>query len=977
MPPLLPPDPTLLAPVDHAAARDRAPDELALGSPAWLRDDLARILGEEQVHSRVIDLVRYASDASPYRMFPQIVVTPRSVQEIAQIFSYAQEKKLSVTIRAAGSSLSGQSQGSGILIDVRRHWAGVAVEEGGARLRFRPGTVMFRANLALQPYGYRLGPDPASAGVATLGGVIANNASGMCCGTTQNSYNTIESLSFLLASGTQINTADPDAEHQFAFLEPELAAGLLRIREEILNDLELVERIRRKYSIKNTTGYHMAAFLDEKSPLNIFRRLLVGSEGTLAFISEGVFRTVPDNQFRLTAFLLFPDMHAACAAVPTFVAASAAAVELCDRECLRAVERRPGIPDEWRRLPPGATALLIEFREPTLKAIGEAGDKARSILEQLALLEPAEFTRNPDLREQYWAVRHGLLPSIGGARASGTSLILEDVCFPKNTLADGALDLQKLFSKHSYKGVVFGHASAGNLHFLITPSLSSDHDIQLFDAFLRDVVELVTGKYAGSLKAEHGTGRNIAPFVEREWGPKLTDMMWRVKRLADPNNILSPDVVLTRNETGHLQYLHTIPTVEPEIDRCIECGFCEPVCPSRHITTTPRQRITLRREMRRQPAGSEITAEILRDYQYDAIETCAGDGSCALACPVGIDTGALMKKFRHTEQSGVSESVARKVAENWAVAERFARGALRLNRLAASIPGGTFVAANALKAARSVLSEDLIPSILPNMPGPAMHPIPATSRKGAAAVYYHACVNRIFGSQPDKVQPDLAQALVLISSRAQMPVWIPEDLAGTCCATIWRSKGYAAGNLFMANKLVERLWEWSREGEIPIVCDASSCSFGMMSELREYLSKLNRKRHTQLQIMDSIVWAHDYLLPQLEIERKVSSAAIHPTCSVRHLGLVSKLQRLAEALAERVVIPIEATCCGFAGDRGFLHPELTRSATEEHAQELAGKQFDAYVSSNRTCEIGMNLATGKDYRSIIFLLEELTRDSAS
>jgi D-lactate dehydrogenase len=970
---LFQPDPARIEPRTHPPTHDRAPDEIAQGSPAWLRDDMVEMLGKDQVHARALDLIRFATDASPYRMFPKIVVTPRTEAEVQKILAYAREKKQTVTIRSAGSSLSGQAQGDGILLDARKHWAGWKVEKGGARLRVRPGTVMFRANLALAPYGYRLGPDPASSGVATIGGVVANNASGMCCGTAENSYKTIESMTFILPSGTKINTADPDAEQKFADAEPVLAKGLLDIRGEILADPPLTARIRKKFSIKNTTGYHMEAFLDAKTPLEIFRLLMVGSEGTLGFISEVVFETIPDDKHRLTAFLFFPDMHSACAAVAPFVQHGAAAVEVSDRASIRAVEGKPGVPDRWKRFSDTATALLVEFRESSLEKLAGAENAANEILSTLQLLEPADFTKDPHIAAQFWNVRNGLLPSVGGARPSGRSLILEDVCFPPERLADGAVDLQKLFVRHGYEGTVFGHASAGNLHFLITPSLNTEADIAQFDGFLRDVVATVVDKYDGSLKAEHGTGRNIAPFVEREWGSKLTGLMWRLKALADPGSILSPGVLLTHDPKSHLHHLHTVPTVENEVDGCIECGYCEPVCPSRNLTTTPRQRIVLRREMLRQPEGSPLTEALLREYEYDAIETCAGDGMCSMACPLGINTGVLMKQFRHLEHTHAQEYVAEKLAEHWAEVELGGRLALTANNISSRVLGH-LPAKGLTSLARSVVSNDLVPVCLPNIPPAANVKFPSTKKEGAAAVYFSACVNRMFGNAEDsKSETSLAEAMVTVSARAGMPVWLPDDLAGNCCATVWHSKGYDDGNSYMANKIVDSMWRWSDHGRLPVVCDASSCTFGITSEILHYLTPENLERHKRLTLLDSVAWAYDYLLPRLKVTKRLHSAVVHPVCSTHHLGLSEKIHALAAELAEEAVTPIYATCCAFAGDRGMLHPELTKSATSEQVAEISDRHFDAYLASNRTCELGMNLATGKDYRSIIFALEESTR----
>ncbi len=953
-----------IAPEAPQAAPDRAPEWVASGTPEPLRGRLTAALGRDRVLSRALDLVAYASDASPYRVIPQAVAMPQSVPDVVRLLEFARTNATPLTFRAGGTSLNGQSQTGSILVDVRRHWQRIEVLDEGRRARVQPGAVLGHVNRRLARHGRKLGPDPASSEIACVGGVVANNSGGMRCGVTADSYRTVRSIKFVLAGGAVIDTAAPDAEERFAAAAPELAAGLREIRDEIRADRELAERIARKFEIKNTTGYRLCAFLDADAPLEIFRRLIIGSEGTLAFVAEVVFETVALGRHTTIALLLFGDVDTAAAAVSPLVAAGATATELMVAPTLiAAAYNMPGTPERWKALAPETAALLVEFRDEDPSGLDRAEAAALRILDGRELVDPPRFSRERGEIEMLWHVREGMQGLLAAMRPPGVSLIIEDICVPPARVAEGIRDLQQLLGKHGFLPGVAGHASAGNLHFLLTPNFGEQADLDRYEAFMHELVELIVSKYDGSLKAEHGTGVNMAPYVEREWGAKATEMMWRVKQLADPDAILAPGVVLNRDPGVHLRNLKSTPEIEEVATKCIECGFCEPVCPSRDLTTTPRQRIALRREMARQPLGSAVTQVLLEQYEYDAIETCAADGSCMHACPVGIDTGQLIKDFRASEHGERGERIAATVAQRYATVERFARAGVRAAGAAASAVGDRAVASGPA-ALRRALGTELVPEWSAGMPAAAPAELPFTIREGAAAVYMPACINRIFGNaRGERAHPTLPEALVAISARAGMPIWIPEDVAGNCCGTPWASKGYRQGHAAIAQRARASLERWSDGGLLPVVLDASSCTHGLLSLLET----------DRVKVIDSIEWVHDHLLERLEIRRKLGRVVVHPTCASRHLCLSDQLAAIAGWIADEVVIPAATGCCGMAGDRGWLHPELPQSALRGVRLELDSAQADAWVSSNRTCEIALREVTGRDYTSFVLALEELTR----
>lgn len=956
----LPPTP------DAETARRAFPDRVQGPASPALVAELVDALGE-QVLGDVLDLARYASDASPYRMIPSAVVVAEGLDTVVKVLQFAHAHRRSVVFRAAGTSLSGQAQTDDLLVDVRKHWGGFEILEDGAAVRARPGAIIGHVNAALKRHQRVLGPDPASSNVACVGGVVSNNASGMAAGTAHSSYKTVRSLTFVLPNGSVIDTAAPDAEQRFADAAPELAEGLLRIRDQVRGNPELAERVRHKYEIKNTNGYRLVAFLDGDTPLEIFRRLVVGSEGTLAFIAEVVFDTVPLGALHTTALLLFPDLQGAADAVAPFVAAGARAVEMMDAPTLRLSAGKPQAPASWASLGDETASLLVEFRATDVAALADARARAQHIVDGLTLTEPAEFTSDDALAGFYWWVRGSLMAGLGASRPPGTTLIVEDVCVRPEHMAPACREVAALQVRYGYPAGVAGHASAGNLHFILALDASSAADRTRYQGFMDDLAELVVTRFDGSLKAEHGTGRNMSPYLELEWGSEAVELMWRVKRLTDPHTVLAPGVMLNRDATANMENLKTMPTIEAVADACFECGFCEQACPSRNLTTTPRQRISLRREMERHPGGSATLDTLLGQYEHDAVQTCAGDSTCAAACPVGIDTGALMKDFRQAATTPRASRVALLLARRWALVERAARLSLRIGGLL----GDRRTRALTSLARRSA-STDLVPSWIDAMPA-AAPALPATTRAGASAVYLPACINRIFGPSRSGDGQHVVAALTEVSARAGKPVWIPEDVAGTCCATVWHSKGYTEANIHTARRLVDDLWRWTERGALPVVIDATSCTLGVSREILPYLDEQRRQRHEQLTIVDSVTWAARHLLPGLEVTTPVPSITVHPTCSVKNLGLGADLTATTAAITDTVHVPASTTCCGFAGDRGFLHPELTASATRAEAAEVATLGSSVVVSSNRTCEVGLEQATGRAYESVVVALARATR----
>jgi D-lactate dehydrogenase len=923
----------------------------------------------------------YGRDASYFEYHPQAVVRVASVDDVRSLLRIASAQNVPITLRAGGSSLSGQTVGTGIIADQRFHFRKSELRENGAKVWFEPGLTVLQLNGRLKSAGKKVGPDPASSQVAMMGGVLANNSSGMQAGTKLNAYNTLASIDFVLPNGNRYDTAGPQDRARFAVDDQAIHDGLAALRDEIRANAELCAKIRRKYQIKNVSGYALNAFLDYDEPLDIFAHLLIGSEGTLAYIASAELFTLPIAAHQSSTLLFFHNVVDAAAAVPALAETGAAAIEMMDIASLRSVIGRPGVPEIVASLPDGAAALLVDYAAEDLDSLALKQAGAATTIATLPLLAQLPFSTSLKERALLWTVRDGIFASVGGARKPGTTVILEDVAVPVESLHELILGLQGLFKKYAYEGAVFGHASVGNIHFLVTDDMGDGARVAHFGLFMNEVVELVLA-YDGSLKAEHGTGRAMAPFIETEWGAAAYSAMKRLKALIDPANVMNPGVIINDDPSVHLAHIKGMPLLgDPVTDRCIECGFCEWVCPTRYSTLTPRGRIQAHRvRLALQAAGQDRRANVLADqYAHEGRDTCVADGMCQTVCPVGISTAYVTDYDRAAAAPRAVQRLMLAAAKQFGLVEELLRR---------SLDGGATVQALAGDAAMPWLTEALR-ALLPAFPqwsknlGRAPHR-PHTPAAGADFVYFPSCVTRILGSSTQD-KDGVMETVLRVARRAGLEPYLPEDAKGLCCSQMFAHMGFTGAQEVMANRIVERMYAWSDAGRLPIMCDVTACTRTLLKELEtemwgsrpRLLSDQNQAKYEKLTIVDSAEWLHDDVLPRLEVTKPKGSVLLHPTCACHQLGLQSKIEAIGKACARESYTPVSGGCCGAGGDRGFRYPQGADSALRDEKAELEGRSFDGAYSFAKTCEIVLSDRIPFAYESIVYLVDETTSPKAA
>ena len=994
--------------------------------------DLREFLPSDRIYTDELRTLGWGTDASFYRQIPKVVIRSDGEEEISKIVKACKKYNLPFTFRAAGTSLSGQSCTDSVLIVAGKHWEKYEIGENQDTIRLQPGIVGAKVNEILKPYGRVFPPDPASIGSAMVGGIVINNASGMNCGVHANSDRMMISARIILTDGTVLDTGSEESREAFRKSHPEFLAKIEVLRDKVRADKELSERISKKYSIKNVTGLNLRPLIAYDDPFDIIAHSMVGSEGTLAFLSEVTMKTLHDYKFKASAMVYFLTMKESCEAVVAMKKLKAddddlkmsaenlmvKSAEMLDYKSLSSVDdpvylqyqkdvdagKIDGVqPGDYHNL----TAILTETKGITHEQLLEKIAKIKECLGQFRLYIPAEFTEDPAVYGKYWAIRSGIFPSVGGTRPIGTSCLIEDVAFPIESLPEATVKLQKLIADHGYDDAcIYGHAFEGNYHFILNQSFADEHEVARYAEMMRDVAKLVVEEYDGSLKAEHGTGRNMAPFVKYEWGEKAFEAMKELKAIFDPEGLLNQGVIFNDDPDCFIKCLKPLPVLDYDFDsvpdggkylmdpslstaketveqvkranKCIECGFCEVNCMSCGLTLSSRMRIAVQREIRHLTAtgeNPERLATLKKQYKYYGDQTCATDGLCSTSCPMKINTGELTHLIRQLDMNNnpTGYKIGEFAANHMAGIKSGLRVVLDVAHLGHVTLGSTLMTnicrgmnkmglplwTTAMpKKKRQPKPSDLTQFIIER----SLTPNPSPKGEGRLkVVYFPSCINQTMGqSKNGGKKHDLVDEIIQLMTKAGYEVIFPEGMEKMCCGQIWESKGMLDIADRKSAELEAALWKASEEGKYPVLCAQSPC-----------LHRMKKVMH-KMKLYEPAEFIMTYLVDRLDFHPVDRHVALHLTCSTRQMGVDKDMIALAKLCSKNVFLPEGVGCCGFAGDRGFTFPELNKYGLRKLRPQIEENHIEVGYSNSRTCEIGLETNTGIPYMSIVYLVNECT-----
>jgi FAD/FMN-containing dehydrogenase/Fe-S oxidoreductase len=912
----------------------------------------------------------YATDASIYRVEPAGVVWPRSTADVRRTLAFAREHGTSVVARGAGSSLTGNAVGEGIVLDCSRHFDDVlSVDPAAKTVTVQPGVVLDELNAELESHGLYFPPDPSTSSTCTIGGMVANDAAGAHSvrhGTTRDNVRRVECV---LPDGSVADFRRRAGDELAAELDRTDRIGeLYRTVVDIATEHAVEIDARYPDVDRNSSGYDLQESAASDGSWADLSKLVVGSEGTLGVVTEVTLELTEIPESSAAALVFYDDVRTAADAVTEALSADPSAVELVDDAVLGHARDAWGIdlvPDD------AGASLLVEVECATSERERRLDEVvAASRIEGVVGVERALSEADPD---RLWKVRKASNPLLNRRPGDEQAIsFIEDAAIPPERLPEYLDRVADVLAAHDLDASVFGHAGQGVLHVKPFLNLKDEGDRERLESVSERVHDIVLD-VGGAVSGEHGDGRLRSAYIPEMYGETLYDAFKRVKRTVDPDDVCNPANVVPDSEgdlaapQDALRYdgydpesVDTALSFEDEhgfgslVEQCNGCSKCRTddggvMCPSYRATGEEVTSTRGRANALRDAIDGELGEDALTSdwFQEDVLDRCLSCKACETECPTGVDMAKLKTEAKHQKHQEEGVPLRSRLFGNVRTLNRVGSALAPVANGLASLDPARVLAEKTLGIDRrrelpEFASESLLAWVEDHDPA-------ATAGERGAVVLYPDCYTTYN-------HPAVGRATVQLLEALGYAVEIPDM---NCCGRPALSQGMVESARSDAAANVDALDAEKgdiRGGEVPILSLEPSCTSAIeeYDDLVDDPGDLPDAADTVAGFLFEAVTAGDLSLDTDAgtVDRTIAyHGHCHATARGRDHAPVGLLRQ-----AGYEVTPVDATCCGMAGAFGYEteHYELSMELGTDLADRLSEVDADVVAAGGASC--GQQLA---------------------
>lgn len=938
------------------------------------QQELIRELGSK-VKADPLELQLYSTAACMYEMMPLAVIVPETVEEISRILKICQKYRIPVLPRGAATSLSGGTVNRAVVLDISKHFTRIDPLDDNT-VTVECGTVLDTLQSKLLPHSKKIGPDPSSGNICTIGGMLANNSAGPHSMIHGNINGHVNSVKMVLANGEIFEAKNlllDDIEQL-----PENQKRFYEAVRSLLDQYKTEINTSRPNVTKNASGYQVWDVLTE-THLNL-ARLFAGSEGTLGVFTEANLDVVEKIPYRGVISLYFDDLVNMGVAVQEIRKLGSSSIEFVDSSFLKlATAYRP---EMKKYLPENVEYLLyVEFEDTiSIDSLKEKFESLKEIIIHKNLGQLGDLALNEADIVELFKIRKAASAILNRVEGSGRPIpFIEDGAVHPDVFPQFLKECKAILDNTSLDYVMFGHAGDGNLHIRPLLDLKDEQKMKESVQLMQDFINLVI-KLGGTLSGEHGDGRLRTPFL-KDLFPELMPLFKEIKSVFDPDNILNPGIIIPAQDQRWNEHLRYIPDMEfvstdsildtskwiDEIQKCHGCGTCREYCPvflsSGDESATGRAKANILRGFLKNDLNAEVwtSSDVL-----NLMDLCLNCGQCLTDCPTGVDIPGMVVGAKSKIRKSIPYTLEEKLLQNGKILDEV--GSI-------FIPISNWTANN--QVFRQVLSKTV--GVHPKRTLPKFSKSKLSSRRTKErspelhkeVVLWAGCAANY--NDPEGELSHSVQILEKLGYIVIHPEW-------RCCNIAKLSYGDLDGLTADLDANMEILLPYAEKG-IPIIFTSASCGYAFMDEYKTFfpdrndVSKVSGMSIDIHQFIGQILSTGEYDHEFSPIE---SSISYHEPCHLKSQKNSFSPRDLLKRIPQLDIREINDSCCGIAGTFGM------KQAKYDQSMEIGKPLFDSLKKANPqlavsgcgTCQIQIEQGTGiKTIHPIILLNKSFKNDN--